>query len=268
MRNFLLVALLSVVALNVSAQTFKERLEEGNRLLREGNHTGAETAYSDLLLDEPESDVLQYGIAASQYHKGLWFLEEKMKEDLTTTFSKAAEEFGTLAASQDSFVRRNIDYNIANAKALIAKNPREGIKPEVLIAYFEEAIMGYEEALRKYPDHASAKKNLDHLRYLLKKKLQDPSQQQQGEGNDSNEGDQKPSDQEQEQQDGDEEQEENQQQEGQQSQQESTGAPNNQQSPDRQTIEAILESLEELDKREQQHTRNRRSQVRILKNWW
>lgn len=266
----LTIFLLAALSFNASAQTFHERFHEGNRLLRDGDHKGAETMYRDLLIDEPESDVLQYGLAASEYHKGLMFLRDGIKEDIATTFNKAADEFRDLAASQDTFVRKNVDYNIANAMALIAKNPPEDGKQEEVVAAFEVAILGYEEVLRKYPDHARAKKNLDHMRYLFKKMLQNPPQQQQGEGEESGEGDQDqpPSDQQQEQEQGQQDQQEQQQQDGQQSQQESSGAPNSQQAPDRQTIEAILESLEDLDKREQRHNRNKRTQVRILKNWW
>lgn len=276
MRKFVAIAAALAISTPAFAQSVHKRLEEGNQLLRNGNAEGALAVYRDIMTDEPGLDVLQYAVGATHYQKALQLMEDNAPQDSTAALDEAGESFKELATSNDPFVRRNVDYNVANTMALKAKQTAGIGNHEETIEAFEQAIHGYEDVLRVNPDHQQAKANLDHMRYLLKKMMQNPPPQN-NEGNEQQQGDQQDDSDQQNQQQQDQQQQQQQdqqqgnqeqEQEGQQSEQQSSGAPSGENAPDRETIEAILESLEDLDNREQRSNRNRRSNVRILKNWW
>lgn len=274
MRKLCITLICAAFAGWAAAQSFEERLMHGNERLRTGRPEEAIATFRDLLIDKPESDILEYGIGAGQYHKALDLLEQDAKEDALNQLEEAVSTFDELRGSSEKFIRQNIGFNTANAAALRAKSMMDSQNMDETIDAFEQAIMQYEDVLYRNPDHEAARKNLDHLRYLLKKMLQNPQQQQEGQGQGQGEGEneeqnqQQSQNEQQQQQQQQQEGDQQQQQQGQQSEDASAGQPTQQMNPDRQTIEAILESLEELDRREQRRTRNQRDSVQTLRKWW
>lgn len=180
-----------------------------------------------------------------------------------------------------------------------------GTAYEVALKGFGQSVDAYGTFLQRYPDDKNAEQNLEYARYRLKELLQNPppeppeQEQQKGEdGKDeqqkeegeqqqeNQEGDQEQEDQDQKEQDqdqeqepqeqpGDEEKEQQQQpqpEQGDQQQQPQEGEeqeaqPNELNDENRQTIEAILDSIEEQDRREQEVLR-KGTGGQIRGDWW
>lgn len=282
MRRYGLFLMIGVAAA-YAGEPFRERLEQGYRQLRSGNIEGARNTFQGLLTDEPKSEALHYGLGRAQYEEGLRDIERKAAEDAVARLSEARTSFEELISASDPFVRRNALFSAANSAALIAKQTAMTGDHEKNVAAFEDAIRAYEEVLRTQPDHRQARKNLDHMRYTLKKMLQNPPPEsdQNKEGEQNEEGDQQQED-----QSGEKQSQENQPQEpseqpepdDSQAEEEQPGDPTQMsdaareeqpQELNRQNIEAILQSLEEQDRQAQKDLRKATGPPRAVGGkWW
>jgi hypothetical protein len=314
MRSVLLIVLAVTFASVAQGESFASRYNAANDLLREGKTNDALDAYRDLQIDDPESPRIYYGEGLAQYKRALDATKANEFVEGSHPFDEAKASFEKAQSAASTEVRRNARFNRANTIAQYAKHPGPNADQEMLKQAFEESIATYEEILEQDPDHKGARQNLDHMRYLLKKMLQNPpedQQQDQQQGGDQNENDQ--SDEQQENQDqqseSDESQDEQHQQQLQQqqneqdpseqdeSQQQDQPQTEQQQQPDEQqqeggqqdqspttaqsdteqqemepndmqTVEALLQSLEDLDAQEQRQMRQARPSGQSRREWW
>ncbi len=277
---------LTICATYAFGDTFAERLDYGNAQLRSGDIEGALSTYQDLQVDEPESGILYYSNGSAKYQEGLDHMALQAPEDAGTAFEEAKESFLKASTSEDGALRTDGAYNHANTVAQTAKLAMAQGDHEATVKGFEDSVQAYEQFLRGHPGHEAATHNLAHMRYLLKKMLQNPppppeesedQEEQEGDKQEEQEDEQK---QDQEKQEDQEEQKENEEQEEQdpqepedekEQQEQESQAEAGEQEPneeDRQNIEAILQSLEEQDKREQQETHRARPESRRRVKWW
>jgi len=331
MPRILSLAVLALLCLPATAESFYDRLADGNTKLEAGDAEAALTIYRDLQVERPESDVLYYQIACALYENAISKASSSAVDEAAEEFTEALETFDNVATSSNDAVRVNARYNRANTISQMAKLTQKSGDPEATFAAYREAIEAYEDFLRVHPGHEAAGHNLDHMRYELKKMLQNPpdkqqqppnqqqqkTQEQQGEdgsqqqdpsrnnqqdeqaANDQNQnrndqGNQKdPGDDERHQQEEhdrsrteqeteateDQQMVEEQNQEKPQAAQEQSqeekelslsenAEQGDEQTPDRQTIEAILQSLEDMDNREQHEYRNPRLNEQFSQEWW
>ena len=140
-------------------------------------------------------------------------------------------------------------------------------------------IVAYEKVLRQQPDHAGAKTNLNHARYLLKTMLQDPPQEQQnaddegGEEGEQGRNEQQSEEGENSEQEGQEGEEEPPEGEDESDPSESGGDPQDASAQTQplkdQNIEAILQSLEDKNREEQKNLRKAKGPPKIREGkWW
>lgn len=312
-----------------TADEFDDRLKQGFGHLRAGDVDAAVAVFRDLQTEAPDSDLIKYSLAASKYRQALKDLDNNLSEDAVKQLQEARSNLSALEASPDPFVRRNAAYVAANCDAQLAKQLAATGDQKKTLDAFRGAIDGYEEVLRAAPDHAGARQNREHMRYLMKKMLQNPpppqqqqgdgeeeqeeqeesdqgQQQQQQPGEESEEQDQEQQQNQQQQQQGDEDQpedgeeqqqpapdEQEPQDEGEEDQQQpkpqdareelqdQTGAAGDhqesqaealdetQESLNRQNIEAILQSLEDLARDEQKNLRRAKRLPQISGGkWW
>jgi hypothetical protein len=206
-----------IAASGAFAQDVRERLQGGFQQLDAGAVDEAMTTFRDVQTDDPESDLVQYSIARAQYEQAL--RDGDSPQDALEPLHAARAAFDTLTTSEDPFVRENALYNSANCSALIAKHSAAEGNHEETVKGFEDSIRGYEEVLEKHPNRVEARGNLNHMRYLLKKMLQNPpppeEQQEQQEGEEGEEENQEQSE--------GEEQEQQSEQDGEPSEEESDG---------------------------------------------
>ena len=268
-----------------AGESFNEQLAKGHALLQNGDVDGALAQYRDLQTEDPESDVLYYSTGCAEYGKGLQEVELKAPEDALASFKTAKESFQKVIGSSDPDLRKNAAFNHANCTARIATQAAAAQKYEETVAAFKESVGEYEQFLKEHPDHEGARKNLDHMRYLLKSMLQNPpppqdkSSQDQKDDQKQDQQKQKDKDKQQQEQNKDQQKQEDkdkqqqQQQQEQKDQQQQAQEQNKDQQQqakpdDKQNLDAILQSLDEIDQREQKESRNQRSEISIRSNWW
>ena len=288
-RTVMLGMLIAVLLMASSAWAapgpFRKRLDQAHAMLRSGDVDGALAVYRDLQTDEPESKLLYYSIGCAQYERALQETALEAVEDATASFHEARGLLDKAVNAPEPVLRRNARYNRANSVAQIAKQSVAAMKYDEVVAAFEESVRLYDDFLRVYPDHEGAQQNLDHMRYLLKKMLQNPppppeQQQDQGEQQDDGQAnqDQQADPEEQQQDEGDQGEEGQDQEQGadqqpepteQAAQQENQSEESSEAEPeDRQNLEAILQSLEDMDNREMYDTMDDRERIRADRNWW
>jgi tetratricopeptide (TPR) repeat protein len=289
----IIVLLLGCSMASHATEYFDSRFEPGYTYLNNGEYEKALEAFNELKTDMPDSSLVDYSIASTFYKKGVAGLpaeDAEDKEGTLTIFQDAKKRFEELASLPEPFLKANAPFNSANCSAQIAKmyHPTEDYSPR--LEALKAAIKDFDKVLFLDPDHESAKRNRDHLSYLHKKMLQDapPEQKQadEGDGGDSeNEGEEEqegedPSEGESEEKedsdkDGQEDDSEGEPEEDDSESDEETQQGEQQQSSENgktaeeANIEAILESLEEINKDEQKNLRRakRAPQVKGGK-WW
>lgn len=282
MRNGLAFLMMIFAASSALGDSFDEKLEAGHAALLGGDTAGAMTSYRDLQVDEPESDILYHSIGCAQYKEAEALVDlEATPEDGKAAFETARASFEKVLTSADDEVRRSGEFNYANCQAQLAKQLVLLNDNEATITAFEEAVKSYEDLLRRYPGHEGAQNNLDHMRYFLKSLMQNPpeQQEQQGEGEEEkkDEKDKQEGEEDNQKQEGGEngegegenEKQEGQKPEGEQEQQEpKPGEQEEGKEQESQNIEAILQSLEDIDKEEQKKSRQRVQWDGVRKEWW
>lgn len=292
------------------SESFRERLNAANERLRKGDVQGALNDYRDLRVDEPESPELHYNTGCATYQEALRAIGGSTAEPEENPFEEARASFDKALATGSGTIREDAAFNRANSLAQYAKHIPTDAEQDLLIDAYQQSITAYEDVLRQYPEHEGARKNLDHMRYLLKKMLQNPPPPEEQEGK----GESQPQDQQQQQdeqqpepspnpqqgnedeqqspqeaqsqdeQDQEQEPQPNQGEEQEEQEREQTqtaSEPDTQQDdhesaeasesgevPDRQTIEAILQSLEDRDQLEQRSERRQPGPIRIKGQWW
>lgn len=295
--------LLSLAPVAFAAGSFDSRLSKAHSMLANGDAEGAISAYHELQTEDPESEVLYYSMGCAQYKQGGKMVEQKAPKDAVDNFKSAQESFAKALNARDPQIRKNAQYDHANATAQIAMNSIEAQQYEESLDAFKESVKEYRAFLKQHPTDKSAQQNLIHTLYEYQKRLQNPpppqdGQQGQGCQNKDNKDQNKNQDpqkkdqqnQQQSQQDqqkkdedkkqddqGDKDKDKQQQQQQQQQQQgqakqddkdKDQKDADSQKPDDKQNVEAILQSLEDTDKREQKDEKNVRTSVETSKDWW
>ena len=302
------LAMMAVFTIGAGASSFHSDLAQGNARLRAGDVEGAMAVFRELQVEYPDSELIHYGIGCAHLEAAEQLLERNAVSDAMEAFELARAAFSRAQTGSDAAVRRNAAYNEANAMARQALELGHMGAQDIVIEAFEQAINQYEDVLRRYPDHEDAQHNLDHMRYQLKRMLQEPppppEDQEDGQPEESEE--ETPSDDDDDEGEGpppETDQEEQDEQDGpspddpdgtaDDDEDDATNdgaepfddwdAPEDEApdplewdeaeeeeppSPDRQAIEAILESLMEMDEREQQRMRRGTPDERFPREWW
>ena len=283
MRNIFL-SILILVATPVFAQTFDARLADAYSKIDAGDYEAAIQEFNELKVDRPQSPLIDYGLASTLYAKAADDYEVGNREMAEVGMDAARKRFRELQDSPVSEVRRDAQFGAANSTAMIARDKaREYIDKHPVVRPEDyktaeqtahEAVTALEAYLARYPDDAQAMTNLNHARYTLKSIQQrQPRQedQQQSEGNDEGENQQEQQDGDQGEQGGDDQEGEDEQQSGDEGSDEQQQADADQGNTDqsgagaesqadmtqnelsRQNIEAILQSLEDINREEQKN---------------
>jgi len=295
-----LICLLALASGAFAAESFDTRLAKAHASLRNGDPDSALTMYRELQTEDPESDILYYSMGCAQCKQGE-LLQETAPRDAVEGFKVARQSFEKVLNARDPEIRKKAQYNHATATARIAQSAINAQQYEETKKAFEESVAEYEAYLKQYRKDSSARCNLFHMRYLLKKLLQNPpppQEQQQGQDGKQQEqnqqgqnqqqcqnpkqgeSEQKAGEEKKDDRGGKEDQEKKQDQEqgeaqamaankDQQDQKDKQKESVDKPEPDSQrNVEAILQSLEDVDKREQKETKNVRTEVKIGRDWW
>lgn len=213
------------------AQAGRKQVADGNRLFGEEKYDEANNAYRDALLEDPESDIIQFNIGDTQYKKN--------------KYEEALKEFEGVLNSEDILIQSKAYYNMGNTLYRMGKLP--------------ESILSYKRALELNPDDQDAKYNLEFVRKKLKDQAQQQSQNNQQQQ--QQQGDQQEQQEEQEQQ---QEQNEKEQQQEEQTQQ----ARESEEDISKEDAERILDALKESEKELKDARKQKgRGRGRVGKDW-
>lgn len=258
------------------SEDFGPRFEKGYAALRGGDPETALASFNELLTETPDSELVRYSIAAAEYGKGVKDLEAGQVETGLANLNKARGDFEGLLTAETPFVREQAGFAAASSAAQMAKHYNETDQYNERLEALQQAVAGYEQVLDADPKHAAAATNLNHTRYLLKKMLQNPpenekkSKDEKGDegqdGKNDQPGDQgeQPEQQEQNPQDQQDQESPADQSQGDPQQQKSTGSPT-----DDENIQAILDSLEDKNREEQKNLRKAKGAPKVVNGkWW
>jgi len=249
MKKMNLMIFLLLIPYLLMAQAERDKVQAGNKLFLEEKFEEANGKYRDALLDAPESPVIKYNIAGTEYKIGKF-------EDALENYSQALSPdlAQNRPPAEERLLRSQVHYNRGNAYYRLNK--------------YLEAIREYQEALKLNPEDEDAKYNLEFVRNKLKNQSQqqNPDQQQQQQ---QQQQEQQQQQQQQDEQDENEKQDEEQQQQEQEQQQEQQQSqPQDMQEMTKEDAERILDALKDDEKEEQQ---KRKQQIpvsgRPVKDW-
>lgn len=175
-----LTAIIGIVCASTAhAASLRNRLEEAQKLLQENNPGKALDIYREIQVEHPDSEQAIFGAGCAQYQQGAAKMGAQAGDEAVTAFTDARASFERLLQSKDDRVRANAAFNRANCIAQSAKisasNPQNF---EQGVNALREAAGAYEAVLKDFPHLEAARQNLDHVRYLLKKMLQNPPEKQ------------------------------------------------------------------------------------------
>lgn len=283
MHRYVVVVALCLSAQVAWSQSMNERLNAGYSLLGSGDPEGATQHFLKLQSDAPESEAVRYGLGVAQYENGLSAIENEDNEGGVARFEAARANFGDLVTDGDPEYSHSARYAAANCSAQLAKLSANSGNWEQMLSAYKESIRSYEDVLSMDPEHAAARHNLDHMRYALKTMLQNPPpEQKKPEGGDGDEEGDEGEDKEEGDQAGEEnsdEEKENSEEQGDQDSEpedgEKPGASGEQESSsmdqhlNQENIEAILQSLEDLNREEQKKLRRSKLKPQVSDGkWW
>lgn len=301
MRKGVLAFACLLVCQAANGDSFGQRLKQANALLRSGEVDRAMSLYDELQVENPDSPLVEYNKGCAQYERALQKAKSQEIPLEQNPFAEAMASFEEVLAQGDERLKTDAAYNRANCIAQSAKLSRSTGDMEAIAEAYQNAIRAYEEILRDTPDHPQARHNLDHMRHEWKTLQQNPPPPPpQGRGeNEKQEESQQPDSDEfrqnspQEQGDESHDQEQSREPESEPEQQDKNqqAEPNRQpqqnspesfepdsaleprpsvspEKPDRRTVEALLQSLEERDKQEQRDMRRTPQGTRLRGEWW
>ena len=130
------------------AKTVSSSVNSGIKAFEEQNYEQAKTHFIDAQLKDPENAKLYYNIGAAAY--------------MNNEYDQAEKNFMEALKTKDTNLAHDAQYNLANTYFRMGN--------------LDEAIKGYENILKKFPDDTQAKENLEIVR---QKQIEQKQQEQQ-----------------------------------------------------------------------------------------
>jgi len=145
----------------------RDNIAEANRLFKQGKYDDALAKYGDVLVDHPESPLLNFNMGDANYKAG--------------KYSEAIASFARVRPGEpDSKRVAYAAYNIGNAEYRLAA-AAEAAKPQDALKGYATALVAYRRALGADPTDQDAKFNYEYVTRKmddLKKKLEEQQKQQ------------------------------------------------------------------------------------------
>ena len=153
----------------------KDRLTAVQEYLDAGKGDKAVELLRELQTDYPDSPLVAYSMGMAQYKRAAQQLDLGAADEAAAAYGEARSAFeSAVAKAKEPALAREAAFALSNAIARRAMAIPAQEKRAEAIGAFKEAVNSYESLLEKYPDMASARKNLDNVQYQLKQLLQQP----------------------------------------------------------------------------------------------
>ncbi len=132
-------------------------VKKGIQAFEQGKFGHAKKHFIDAQLKHPDDDKIYYNIGTAAY--------------MNKEYDIAAANFRQAAGTKDATLKQKAMYNLANTQYRMGK--------------LEEAIKGYEDLLKQFPDDIQAKENLEFVQNKKKQQEQQPPDKKSSPQNDS-----------------------------------------------------------------------------------
>jgi Ca-activated chloride channel family protein len=210
----------------------RDRIAEANGLFKQGKYEDALAKYGDVLVDNPDSPLLNFNMGDANYKAG--------------KYTEAVASFARVRpGDQDTKRAAKAVYNIGNAEYRLGA-ATEAEKPQDALKAYAAALVAYRRALGADPTDQDAKFNYEYVTKKiddLKKKLEE-QQKQQDQQKDQQQDQQNDQQQQDQQQQGDQQQDQQQQQQQKQDQQQQAEQKDQQQQQAQQDKDAEQQKQE------------------------
>lgn len=173
-QTSLLLAVFLALAAQASAESLGRGIERVDAALQTGAPENALAICRELQVEYPDAEAVAFGIGCAHYATGEAHADLGDTEKAAQSFEEARAAFEPLLASEDTRLRAHAAFNAATCVARLAKMQETPGQYQKRVAALREAVTAYEAVVREYPGHAKARHNLDHVRFLLKRLLQNP----------------------------------------------------------------------------------------------
>ncbi len=141
----------------------RDALEEGNRLFQAGQFEEALTRYGELLVDDPDSPLVNFNMGAAHYKAG--------------NYDAALSSFARVPSQDDAPPRAaRTAYNLGNTQYQIGA-ATEAAQPQAALKAYTSALSAYRRALGLNPSDEDAKFNYEVVAKKIEQ-LKDQMQQQ------------------------------------------------------------------------------------------
>ncbi|MFP4025584.1 MAG: tetratricopeptide repeat protein [Thiohalospira sp.] len=241
--RFLLLILLSLLALNTFAQQERKFIRKGNKEFEKGSFDEAEILYRKAIDKKDDSYSATFNIGDALY-------KQEKYDDAINQFSDLTNQELT---KED---RAKIYHNLGNS---LLKNQK-----------IKESIEAYKHALRNNPSDMETKYNLAYAQKLLEQQQNQDQNQDQNKDQDDDQQNKDKNQQDKNQQDKNDNQDQKDQQD--QKQDKNQQQQNQQQQPEisKQDAERILQALVNDEKNTQQKVKEQKAKaakVKVVKDW-
>jgi Ca-activated chloride channel family protein len=146
----------------------RDRIAAANQLFKQGKYEEALTKYGDVLVDHPDSPLLNFNMGDANYKAG------KYAEAIASFSRVRSDDQATTRAAKTAYNIGNAEYRLAAAA--------EAEKPHDALKGYAAALVAYRRAIVANPADQDAKFNYEYVTKKiddLKKKLEEQQKQQQ-----------------------------------------------------------------------------------------
>lgn len=168
------LVLLLLLTLPAFAEAPRAALLEAQALLKQGDPAAALEAYRALQVEHPEAEQVIFGIGYAQRAQAKAAVEAKNKVQAAELLAASAATYERLQTAGTPPLRASAGFNRGNAllqQGKLLDTPEE--YPQSVQA-LREAVAAFEAVLAQAPEHTQAHQNLNHARYVLQQRLQQP----------------------------------------------------------------------------------------------
>lgn len=255
MMNNLMKTLFSILLLTIGSagplyaaeanQDVATQLNSANALLRDGDVEGAMAAYQQLEQLGPPSAALIYNHAVAQYRHG--------------DVAAAAEQFKSVAASDDDSIAAKARFNLGNCDYVSALQLADQDRPAA-IDRLRSAIEYYRSALDVDTADAEARANIELAAQMIDRLQEEERQQQEQQQEQQQQQDQQQQNQQQQDQQDQQGEQQDQQQDSSQQSQDQSQSTAEQQNSEQQNSESSEQSQQEDQQSDNQEAENQEAQ--------
>ena len=161
----------ATAALIVGASWPAANLDEGHALLRAGEPDAALAVYEQIEERTPDSPALQFAIGCAHFMRAFATAENGDAGAALDGFTTARDRFARVLESGQGSLEPDALYNQATAAAYRAEMLDTTANRDGTLDAIREAVDLYEALLERYPDYAAAARNLQRVRFLWKQVL-------------------------------------------------------------------------------------------------